>query len=245
MLFAYGAANVAAAFTGSLVTGNSPSRSAAMDASGARSQLPSLVAAGTIAVVHALLHRPAGVPAHRGAGRDRGQRGAVADRGPRAARAVAHAPLGVLDRRRLPAERAGAGSAARRGSSPSSCPRSTSSGGRPARRRRPSGSPRRQPLRAPGRRAGLRAPGLVRVPVRRPALLRERDPASSTTSSGWPRTGARPVRWFVLDAEAMVDVDTTGAGALRQAITMLTGGHHLRRQPRRPAPSAPGWRSTS
>jgi MFS superfamily sulfate permease-like transporter len=30
-----------------------------------------------------------------------------------------------------------------------------------------------------------------------------------------------PVRWFVLDAEAMVDVDTTGAGALRQAITLL------------------------
>ena len=51
MLFAYGAANLAAAFTGSLVTGNSPSRSAAMDASGARSQLPSLVAAVTIAVV--------------------------------------------------------------------------------------------------------------------------------------------------------------------------------------------------
>ena len=51
MLFAYGAANLAAGFTGSLVTGNSPSRSAAMDASGAKSQLPSLVAAGTIAVV--------------------------------------------------------------------------------------------------------------------------------------------------------------------------------------------------
>ena len=51
MLFAYGAANLAAGFTGSLVTGNSPSRSAAMDASGARSQLPSLVAAGTILVV--------------------------------------------------------------------------------------------------------------------------------------------------------------------------------------------------
>ena len=31
-----------------------------------------------------------------------------------------------------------------------------------------------------------------------------------------------PVRWFVLDAEAMVDVDTTGAEVLRQAITMLT-----------------------
>jgi len=51
MLFAYGAANLAAGFTGSLVTGNSPSRSAAMDASGAKSQLPSLVAAGTIALV--------------------------------------------------------------------------------------------------------------------------------------------------------------------------------------------------
>jgi len=51
MLFAYGAANLAAGFTGSLVTGNSPSRSAAMDASGAKNQLPSLVAAGTIAIV--------------------------------------------------------------------------------------------------------------------------------------------------------------------------------------------------
>jgi MFS superfamily sulfate permease-like transporter len=30
-----------------------------------------------------------------------------------------------------------------------------------------------------------------------------------------------PVRWFVLDAEAMVDVDTTGADVLRQAITLL------------------------
>ena len=32
-----------------------------------------------------------------------------------------------------------------------------------------------------------------------------------------------PVRWFVLDAEAMVDVDTTGAEALRQAIALLAG----------------------
>jgi MFS superfamily sulfate permease-like transporter len=34
---------------------------------------------------------------------------------------------------------------------------------------------------------------------------------------------ATPVRWFVLDAQAIVDVDTTGAGVLRQAITMLKG----------------------
>lgn len=51
MLFAYGAANLAAGFSGSLVTGNSPSRSAAMDSAGAHSQVPSLVAAGTITLV--------------------------------------------------------------------------------------------------------------------------------------------------------------------------------------------------
>ena len=51
MLFAYGAANLAAGFTGSLVTGNSPSRSAAMDATGASNQWPSLIAAATIAIV--------------------------------------------------------------------------------------------------------------------------------------------------------------------------------------------------
>ena len=37
----------------------------------------------------------------------------------------------------------------------------------------------------------------------------------------------------------MVDVDTTGAEALRQAITLLTRRkHHLRRQPSRPRPSS-------
>lgn len=55
VLFAYGVANIAVGFTGSLVTGNSPSRSAAMDASGSNSQLPSLVASVTIAVVMLLL----------------------------------------------------------------------------------------------------------------------------------------------------------------------------------------------
>jgi SulP family sulfate permease len=51
MLFAYGVANLAAGFTGSLVTGNRPSRSAAMESAGSRSQLSSLVAAGTITLV--------------------------------------------------------------------------------------------------------------------------------------------------------------------------------------------------
>ena len=51
VLFAYGVCNVAGAFSGSLVTGPSASRSAAMDDAGAGGQLPSLVAAGTIALV--------------------------------------------------------------------------------------------------------------------------------------------------------------------------------------------------
>jgi high affinity sulfate transporter 1 len=51
VLFAYGVANVAGAFSGSLVTGPSASRSAAMDDIGAGGQFPSLVAAGTITLV--------------------------------------------------------------------------------------------------------------------------------------------------------------------------------------------------
>jgi len=51
VLFAYGVANVAGALSGSLVSGPSASRSAAMDDAGAGGQFPSLVAAGTIALV--------------------------------------------------------------------------------------------------------------------------------------------------------------------------------------------------
>jgi MFS superfamily sulfate permease-like transporter len=51
VLFAYGVANVAGGFSGSLVTGPSASRSAAMDDAGASGQFPSLVAAGAIALV--------------------------------------------------------------------------------------------------------------------------------------------------------------------------------------------------
>jgi sulfate permease, SulP family len=50
VLFAFGMANVAAGLTGSLAMGNSPSRAATMDSLGAKSQLPSLVAAGTVAL---------------------------------------------------------------------------------------------------------------------------------------------------------------------------------------------------
>ena len=51
LLFAYGMTNVAAGLSGSMVSGNSISRSAAMDSAGAVSQLTSLVAAGAVAVI--------------------------------------------------------------------------------------------------------------------------------------------------------------------------------------------------
>jgi len=51
VLFSYGVANIAAGLSGSLITGNSPSRSAAMDSAGSQSQFPSLVAAGVVALV--------------------------------------------------------------------------------------------------------------------------------------------------------------------------------------------------
>jgi SulP family sulfate permease len=51
VLFAYGMASVASGFTGSLVSGPSASRTAAMEAAGSRTQLSSLVAAVTVALV--------------------------------------------------------------------------------------------------------------------------------------------------------------------------------------------------
>ncbi len=51
VLFAYGMTSVASGFTGSLISGPSASRTAAMDASGSRTQLSSLVAAATVALV--------------------------------------------------------------------------------------------------------------------------------------------------------------------------------------------------
>ena len=51
VLFAFGMANITAGLTGAFAMGNSPSRAAAMDSLGSRSQLPSLVAAGAVALV--------------------------------------------------------------------------------------------------------------------------------------------------------------------------------------------------
>ena len=50
-LFAFGAANVASGFTGGFMVGSSASRTAAIDGTGSRSQWPSIIGAGVVALV--------------------------------------------------------------------------------------------------------------------------------------------------------------------------------------------------
>ncbi len=218
MLFAYGAANLAAAFTGSLLTGNSPSRSAAMDAAGSRSQLPSLVAAGTIMVVmlfftNLLAYLPnaalAGIVAnavlslievHEFQELWRMRRSefwiatvcllSVLALGPLRAVMIAFL-LSIIDVIRR-----------------ASCPDTS------ALLEAPDGSHFLPAEQAAG------SSGLLVYRFGAPlyfanATLFLDDVERLVTQA------PTPVRWFVLDAQAMVDVDTTGAGALRQAISLL------------------------
>jgi high affinity sulfate transporter 1 len=220
MLFAWGTANLAAGFTGSLLTGNSPSRSAAMDASGSRSQLPSLVAAVTIAIVllfftDLLAFLPnaalAGIVAnavlslievHEFRELWRMRRSefwiaavclvSVLALGPLRAVAIAFL-LSTID-------------VIRRASNPDTA----------ALAEAPDGS-HFVPLDA-AQASGL--PGLVAYRFGAPLYFanatRFLDDVERLVTQATP-----PARWFVLDAQAMVDVDTTGAGVLGQAITML------------------------
>ena len=222
MLFAYGAANLAAGFTGSLVTGNSPSRSAAMDASGARSQLPSLVAAGTIAVVmlfftDVLAFLPnaalAGIVANavlslievhelRELWRMRRSEFLIAAAcllsvlvlGPLRAVAIAFL-LSLVD-------------LIRRASRPETSVLEET----------PDGS-HFVPV---GVGEATRHSGLVIYRFGAPLYFANSTLFLDEVEQLLDRAPT-PVRWFVLDAEAMVDVDTTGAEVLRQAITMLDG----------------------
>jgi high affinity sulfate transporter 1 len=224
MLFAYGAANLSAAFTGALLTGNSPSRSAAMDAAGARSQLPSLVAAGTIALVmlfftDMLAYLPnaalAGIVAnavlslievHEFRELWRMRRSefwiaavcllSVLALGPLRAVMIAFL-LSVID-------------VIRRASHPQTS----------ALVEAPDGSH----FVALGAGQASGSSGLMIYRFGAPLYFANAtlfvDEVERLVSEA-----PTPVRWFVLDAQAMVDVDTSGAQALRQAITMLAKRH--------------------
>jgi len=220
MLFAYGAANIAAGFTGSFVTGNSPSRSAAMDASGAKSQLPSLVAAGTIAIVmlfftDMLAYLPnaalAGIVAnavlslievHELRELWRMRRSdfwiaaicllSVLALGPLRAVLIAFL-LSTID-------------VIRRASRPETA----------ALLEAPDGSH----FAPAGVDGAVNPSGLVIYRFGAPLYFANATLFLDDVEQLLDRTPT-PVRWFVLDAEAMIDVDTTGAGVLRQAITLL------------------------
>jgi len=220
MLFAYGVANLAAGFTGSLVTGNSASRSAAMDAAGARSQLTSLVAAGTIAVVmlfftNLLAYLPtaalAGIVANavlslievhefRELWRMRRSEFWIATicllsvlvLGPLRAVIIAFL-MSTID-------------VIRRASRPDTSVLLEA----------PDGS-HFLPL------AGENASSSSGLMVYRfgAPLYFANAPLFLDDVERLVTQAPTPVRWFVLDAQAMVDIDTTGAGVLRQAITLL------------------------
>ena len=221
MLFAWGAANVAAGFTGSLLTGNSPSRAAAMDSSGSKSQLPSLVAAGTITVVmlfftDLLAYLPnaalAGIVANavlslievhelRELWHMRRSEFWIAAvcllsvlaLGPLKAVMIAFL-LSTVD-------------VIRRASRPDTA----------VLQEAPDGSHF-----FPGETGQVTEPsGLVVYRFGAPLYFANAPLFLDEVEQLAARAPA--VQWFVLDAEAIVDVDTTGSEALRQAITMLTG----------------------
>jgi SulP family sulfate permease len=224
MLFAYGAANLAAGFTGSLLTGNSPSRSAAMDASGAKSQLPSLVAAGTIAIVLLFFtDLLAFLPNAALAG------------------IVANAVLSLIDvhelrelwhRRRSEFWIAGVCLVSVLALGPLRAVAiaflmSTIDVIRRASRPETSllvESPDRSHFAPVGDGHGANPPGLLVYRFGAPLYFANATLFVEEVEQMIDRAST-PVQWFVLDAQAMVDVDTTGAGALRQAIALLTARH--------------------
>ena len=220
MLFAYGAANIAAGVTGSLVTGNSPSRSAAMDSSGAKSQWPSLVAAGTILVVmlfftDMLAYLPnaalAGIVANavlslievhelKELWRMRRSEFAIA-----AVCLLSVLALGPL-RAVLIAFLLSTIDVIRRASRPVTSAL----------------------VEAPDGSHFVPTDDTVTVSPSGLAVYHFGSPLYFANASLFLDeierlldTAARPVRWFVLDAEAMIDVDTTGAGVMRQAISLM------------------------
>ena len=219
-LFAYGVANVASGITGSLVMGSSASRSAAMDDAGARSQFPSLVAAGMIALVlilftEELAYLPtaalAGVVASAvlslievGELRELWQMRrsefwiaavcllSVLVFGPLRAVIIAFL-LATIDLLRR-ASRPGTWVLQEAADGSYFVPKETDRAPEPS--------------------------GIIIYRFGAPlyfanAALFEQEIEKLVTQA------ATPVNWFVLDAEAMVDIDTTGAEALHQVLTLL------------------------
>lgn len=222
-LFAYGMANVAAGLTGSFVLGSSASRTAAMDSAGSRSQLPSLVAAAVVALVLlffadllALLPNAAlaGIVANAVLSLIEVEElkelyhmrrtefaialvclASVLALGPLRAVIIAFLMTTIDVVGRASAPRTGVLSATPDGSG-------------------------YHPINT--RQGAQTAPGLIIYRFGTSlyfanANLFLEDVEALVTQA------AEPVKWFVLDAEAMADIDTTGAETLAQSLTLLAG----------------------
>ena len=220
VLFAYGMANIAGGLTGSLVMGNSPSRTAAVDSAGSRTQISSLVAAVTVALVmvfftKALAYLPtaalAGVVANavlnlievkelRELWRMRRSEfwvalvclSSVLVFGPLQAVIIAFL-LSTID-------------LLRRASRP----------GTWVLREAPDGSHfiPEETDHAPD------TPGIIIYRFGAPLYFANATLFGEEVEK-LVMQAAAPVKWFVLDAEAMVDIDTTGEEALHQVLTWL------------------------
>jgi sulfate permease, SulP family len=220
-MFAFGAANVAAGLTGGFTIGSSASRTAAMDSSGSRSQVPSLVGAIAVALVLlfftdqlALLPNAAlaGIVANAVLGlievdelkhlyRVRRSEFWIAIAcllsvlvlGPLQAVAIAFL-LSMIDLLRRASQ-----------------PPTAVLAGAPGKDRFVTAS--RYPEAAP-------TPGLLIYRFSAPLIFANAEFFKAQIAD-LVATAEPPVQWFVLDAEAITDIDVTGAEALEQAIEGL------------------------
>ena len=223
-MFAFGASNLASGLTGGFAVGSSASRTAAMDSNGARSQIPSLVGAIVVALVllfftNQLAMLPnaalAGIVANAVLGLIevdelkqlyRLRRSefwiaiacllSVLGLGPLKAVAIAFL-LSMID---LLAR--------------ASKPPTAVLAGVPGKDRFVAAT--RYPEAAP-------TPGLLIYRFSAPLIFANAEFFKQQIAD-LVETTAPPVQWFVLDAEAITDIDVTGAEALEQAIESLE--HH-------------------
>jgi MFS superfamily sulfate permease-like transporter len=223
-MFAFGASNLASGLTGGFAVGSSASRTAAMDSNGARSQIPSLVGAIVVALVllfftNQLAMLPnaalAGIVANAVLGlievdelkqlyRLRRSEFWIAIAcllsvlvlGPLKAVAIAFL-LSMID---LLAR--------------ASKPPTAVLAGVPGKDRFVAAT--RYPEAAP-------TPGLLIYRFSAPLIFANAEFFKEQIAD-LVETTAPPVQWFVLDAEAITDIDVTGAEALEQAIESLE--HH-------------------
>lgn len=219
-MLAFGLANLAAGLTGGFTVGSSASRSAAMDNMGARSQIPSLVAAATVAVVVLFFADLLALLPNAVLG------GLVAN----AVLALIEVTelrelfhmrrsefwiaviclVSVLILGSLPAViiafLLSAIDVVRRAANPHAAVLTEMPGGRG--------------FYASGTLQDTTAPGLIVYRFGAPLFFGNANTFTEQVE-GLVERSAPPVEWFVLDAEAITDIDTTGAEALAQTIEHL------------------------